>query len=59
MLEPNIESNNEHSRALKKTVAARWSGWRGVSGVFCDRRIPAEKKGKVYKTVVRAAMLYV
>ena len=28
------------------------------SGVLCDRRMPVKLKGKVYRTVVRPAMLY-
>ena len=29
-----------------------------VSGILCDRRISLRVKGKVYKTVVRPAMMY-
>ena len=29
-----------------------------MSGVICDRRVPARVKGKVYKVPVRPAMLY-
>ena len=29
-----------------------------MSGVICDRRVPARVKGKVYKMAVRAVMLY-
>ena len=29
-----------------------------MSGVICDRRVPAAVKGKVYKVAVRPAMLY-
>lgn len=29
-----------------------------MSGVICDRRISASVKGKVYKVVVRHAMMY-
>ena len=29
-----------------------------MSGVICDRRVPARVKGKVYKVAVGPAMLY-
>ena len=29
-----------------------------MSGVICDRRVPARVKWKVYKVAVRPAMLY-
>ena len=32
--------------------------WRKVSGVLCDRKLLAKVKGKMYKSVVRPAMLY-
>ena len=32
--------------------------WKRVSGILCDRRISLRVKGKVYKTVVRPAMMY-
>ena len=43
---------------MKKRVQAGWSGWRKVSGVICERRVAAEVKGKIYKRVVRPAMLF-
>ncbi|MCJ8736297.1 hypothetical protein PDJAM_G00257340 [Pangasius djambal] len=53
-----IQSNGECEKEVKKRVQAGWNGWRRVSGVLCDRKISARIKGKVYKTVVRPAMLY-
>ena len=32
--------------------------WKKVSGVPCDRKLSARVKGKMYKNVVRPAMLY-
>ena len=43
---------------IKKRVQAGWNGWRRMSGVICDRRVPARVKAKVYKLAVRPAMLY-
>ncbi|KAK3562534.1 hypothetical protein QTP86_001253 [Hemibagrus guttatus] len=53
-----VQSNGECGKEVKKRVQAGWNGWRKVSGVLCGRKISARIKGKVYRTVVRAAMLY-
>ncbi|KAK3559218.1 hypothetical protein QTP86_005471 [Hemibagrus guttatus] len=53
-----VQSNGECGKEVKKRVQAGWNWWRKVSGVLCDRKISARIKGKVYRTVVRAAMLY-
>ena len=39
-------------------VQSGWKNWKRVSGVLCDRRINAKIKGKVYRTVVRPALMY-
>ncbi|KAK3557178.1 hypothetical protein QTP70_024694 [Hemibagrus guttatus] len=53
-----VHSNGECGKEVKKRVQAGWNGWRKVSGVLCDQKISARIKGKVYRTVVRPAMLY-
>ncbi|KAK3549732.1 hypothetical protein QTP86_007743 [Hemibagrus guttatus] len=53
-----VQSNGECGKDVKKRVQAGWNGWRKVSGVLCDQKISARIKGKVYRTVVRPAMLY-
>ena len=45
-------------REVKKRVQEGWNEWRRVSGVICNRRLPARVKGKVYSSVVRPAMVY-
>lgn len=44
------------ARETKKRVQAGWREQRWVSGVICDRSIAV--KGKVFKTVVRPAVIY-
>ena len=53
-----VQSNGECGREVKKRVQAGRNGWRRMSGVICDRRVPARVKGKVYRVAVRPAMLY-
>ena len=42
-----VQSNGECGREVKKRVQAGWNGWRRMSGVISDRRVPARVKGKV------------
>ena len=35
-------------KEVKKRVHAGWNRWRRVSGVICDRRLPARVKEKLY-----------
>ena len=53
-----VQESNGCEREVRKRVQARWNRWRRVSGVICDRRLPARVKGKVYSSVVRSAMVY-
>ena len=53
-----VQESGDCEREVKKRVQAGWNGWRKVSGVICDRSLPARVKGKVYSSVVRPAMVY-
>ena len=53
-----VQESGGCERKVKKRVQAGWNGWRRVSGVICDRRLPARVKGKVYSSLVRPAMVY-
>ena len=53
-----VQESGDCEREVKKRVQAGCNGWRRVSGVICDRRLPAKVKGKVYSSMVRPAMVY-
>ena len=53
-----VQESGSCEREIKRRVQARWNGWRKVSGVICDRRLPDRIKGKVYSSVVRPTMVY-
>ena len=53
-----VQESGDCEREVKKRVQAGWNGWRRVSGVICDRRLPARVKRKVYSSVARPAMVY-
>ena len=51
-----VQESGGCEREVKKRVQAGWNGWRRVSAVICDKRLPVRVKGKVYSSVVRPAM---
>ena len=53
-----VQESGSCEREVKKRVHAGWNGWRRVSGVICDGKLPARVKAKVYSSVVRPAMVY-
>ena len=57
-LESTVQESGGCEREIKKRVPAEWNGWRRVSGVICDRRLPARVKAKVYSSVVRPVIMY-
>ena len=53
-----VQESGGCEREVRKRIQAGWNGWRRVSGVICNKRLPARVKGKVYSSVVRPAMVY-
>ena len=53
-----VQENGSCEREIKKRVQAGWNGWKKISGVTCDRILPARVKGKVYSSTGRPAMVY-
>ena len=48
-----VQESGSCKREIERRVQAKWNGWRKVSGVICERRLPARVKGKMYSSVVR------
>ncbi len=53
-----LEKNGDLDAEMTHRIQSGWKSWKRVSGILCDRRISLRIKGKVYKTVVRPAMMY-
>ena len=53
-----LAENADLDAEMTHRIQTGWQNWKRVSGILCDRRISLRVKGKVYKTVVRPAMMY-
>ena len=50
--------NEDLDADMTYRIQSGWNNWNRVSWVLCDRRKRKRFNGKVYKTVVRPAMVY-
>ena len=57
-LDSTVSSDRRCEEEVRRRIQAGWMIWEKVSGVLCDRKLSARVKGKMYKSVVRPAMLY-
>ena len=53
-----IEESGDIEEDVSHRIRAGWQKWRKTSGVLCDKKIPLRLKGRVYRMVVRPALLY-
>ena len=53
-----VDETGAMTTYISQRVSAAWINWKRCSGMLCDRRMPVKLVGKVYKTVVRPAILY-
>ena len=53
-----LAEDGELDAKVTHRVQSGWKNGKRVSGVLCDRRMDVKIKGKVYRTVVRPALMY-
>ncbi len=53
-----LARNGDLDAEIGHRVQTEWRNWRRVSGVLHNKRINVRAKGKLYKAVVRPAMMY-
>ena len=53
-----VQMDGGMEKEVAKRIQAGWGAWRKVTGIMCDRKVPAAVKGRMYKTMIRPAMLY-
>ncbi len=55
---PTLAENGDLDAQMTHRIQSGWKSWWRVSGILCDRIISLRVKRKVYKTIVRPAMMY-
>ena len=53
-----LAENGDLDEDMTHRIQSGWKNRKRMSGILCDRSISLRFKGKVYKTVVRPAMMY-
>ena len=53
-----LAEDGELDTEVTHRVQSGWKNWKRMSGVLCDRRMNVKIKSKVYRTVVRPALMY-
>ena len=53
-----VSADGSCEEEVRRRVQVGWQSWRRVSGVLCERKLSARLKWKMYKSIVRPAMLY-
>jgi len=53
-----IQQNGDVDEDINQRIRVGWQKRKAASGVLCHKRVPLGLKGKVYRMVVRLAVLY-
>ena len=53
-----VEEGGDIDDDISHRIRVGWQKWRKAAGVLCDKKIPFRLKGRVYRMVIRPALLY-
>ena len=53
-----LDKEGTSKQDVQHRIGVGWIKWRELSGVLCDANMPVKMKSKVYRTVIRPAMMY-
>ena len=53
-----VQYEGDIEKDIQHRIKAWWVKWKNATGVLCDGKMPIKLKGKLYRTVIRSAMLY-
>ena len=53
-----VQQNGEIDEDINQRIKVGWQKWKHATGVLCDKMMHVGLKGKVYRMVVRPAILY-
>ena len=53
-----VQAGGGSEKEVVKRVQAGWGAWKRIKGVMCDKTVTDKLKGRLYKVIVRPALLY-
>ena len=53
-----VEERGDIDEDISHRISAGWQKWWKTSGLLCDKKIPFRLKGRVYRMLVRLALLH-
>ena len=53
-----VQADGGSEKEICKRIVAGWCNWKKITGIMCDRRVAPKLKGRLFKVMVRPAMLY-
>ena len=53
-----MQVDGRSEKEVMKRVQAGWGAWKKITGVMCDKKVTDKFKGRLYKVMLRPALLH-